>query len=236
MKFNIAICDDDSFYLTTTVNETKKYLSTHGISGKIYSSSDPNKILKEALSVEFTILIVDIKLNDINGIDVAKKINKISPETKIIYMTSHSGYLQDVYDSEHIYTILKPQLLDRLPKALGKAFSFILASEDQIITVNYKNRTSVIGVRSIMYLEKELRKMHFICTNESYESYYKTNEVLELLPKDIFVQAHRAYIVNITYIKQIVNNEIILINGTVLPIGRKYNKDLKQKIFNLATK
>ncbi|MDY5881603.1 MAG: hypothetical protein SPJ63_07635, partial [Oscillospiraceae bacterium] len=45
------------------------------------------------------------------------------PTSKIIFISSYSGYLMDVYETEHVYFVLKPNMEERLPAALQKALA-----------------------------------------------------------------------------------------------------------------
>lgn len=50
---------------------------------------------------------MDIELGKENGIDLALKVNEVTPYTQIIYITAYMQYVSDVYQSKHTYFIDK---------------------------------------------------------------------------------------------------------------------------------
>lgn len=46
-------------------------------------------------------------------------------------------------------------------------------------------------------------------------------------------RCHRAYAANLLYIRRVSRNELVLVEGTHLPVGRKYYSDLCQKFDEL---
>ena len=55
------------------------------------------------------------------------------------------------------------------------------------------------------------------------------NEISNKLPKQIFVQSHRCYIVNLMYIRHINGNLIYMSNGTELTVSRTYRNELMKR-------
>ena len=50
---------------------------------------------------------------EITGIDAAKQINLIQPSAQIIFISSYLEYFSDVYETEHLYFVLKSQMAQR---------------------------------------------------------------------------------------------------------------------------
>ena len=68
---------------------------------------------------------------------------------------------------------------------------------------------------------------------ENVIDYY---EKLENVEKDLddrgFKRCHRSYVINISKIKEFKSNEVKLLNGEVVPVGRKYKENLKEAFFD----
>ena len=67
------------------------------------------------------IAVLDICMDDMDGISLAKEINRLAPACRVIFLSSYAGYLMDAYEDEHIYYVLKSDEAARLPVALRKA-------------------------------------------------------------------------------------------------------------------
>ena len=119
----IGLCEDNEIQH----NQILSFLETislpkHTINS-FYKGNDLCNSIQEAMKDKepYDIVIMDIDLPDGNGIKFSKQINVFSPHTIIIYMTSYEDYVSDVYDTEHIYFILKKNYQKYLPHALSLA-------------------------------------------------------------------------------------------------------------------
>jgi DNA-binding NtrC family response regulator len=112
----ICIVDDDQ----RLCNTMKEVLSINGYNVDVAYSGQ--EIIDKIKNEAFKILILDIRLPDINGLDVYEKVKAIDPEVGVVFI---SGYASDENMSEIIrknnYIYLhKPFEPDDLIKMLGK--------------------------------------------------------------------------------------------------------------------
>ncbi|MBU1053230.1 MAG: response regulator [Proteobacteria bacterium] len=54
---------------------------------EIETFTDPNEAVKRFSEKLFNVLITDLKMKEMDGIDVLKLVKKVSPETKVIIIT-----------------------------------------------------------------------------------------------------------------------------------------------------
>lgn len=82
------------------------------------------------------IVITDIEMPNLNGIDMAKKIRKLSSNTQIIITTAYTSndYLIEAVNLRLIKYIVKPISLIKLNEALAECEEFL---EDSVITQRY---------------------------------------------------------------------------------------------------
>lgn len=62
-------------------------------------------------------------MGELDGISLAKEINRLAPACRVIFLSSYAGYLMDAYEAEHIYYVLKSDEAARLPVALRKRWA-----------------------------------------------------------------------------------------------------------------
>lgn len=72
--------------------------------------------------VEFALL--DIEMNGMNGVELAKELRKLYPKIIIVFVTSHSKYLKDFIDIKADYYVLKPYSKQDVEDALERALAF----------------------------------------------------------------------------------------------------------------
>ena len=115
----LAICEDNPSHYEIIHTILQKYPPgafeiTHFTSG--------DEFLRAAAEngCPYSIVLTDIDLGSdaVNGISLAEKINHISPDTQIIFISQYLQYATAVYETEHAYFIHKQQMEKYLPLAL----------------------------------------------------------------------------------------------------------------------
>lgn len=173
-----------------------------------------------------SLFFMDIVLNNDNGIEITKKINKKYQKSLIIYITGYIEFARDISDSEYCYFIYKPDLDVKLPKAINKAMKHIHSMQQQII-INHKGNTSIIDADNIYYFERNLRKTLIHLNDSTVVTYDNFDCLLKQIIYD-FHQCHRSFIVNFRKVKEYHRQFFILKNDVRIPISRAYEKEIKQ--------
>jgi len=114
----VLLIDDESGY----VNVLSNRLSKRGFDvGKAGSGSEAFQVLRKR---SFDVAILDLKMADMDGIEVLKILKKMAPEMVVIMLTghgsakaAHEGIRQGAYDY-----LMKPCELDDLIQKIMEAF------------------------------------------------------------------------------------------------------------------
>jgi len=219
----IAICDDDKKERERLVSFFHAYSLQTGISFSL-DHYENGFYLLDAIETgnTFDLIILDILMPGMNGIQTAKQIRLNNEAVKIIFLTSSSEFAVDSYAVGAYYYLLKPvdktlffEIIQRFLRTVnpkdaesiilhdGKSLKRILLSnivhcEVQQRTILYKlaNGTSIQTTGTLSELEREL--LHFA----------------------YFIKPHRSYLVNLRHIKEITKLEIITDLGTRIPLSR----------------
>lgn len=85
----IAICDDDRLHLSYTRKLTEKVLGGRSLS--ILEFGGANELLFKMDGTEYVpdIALLDIQMPGVDGIELAKQINRSAPECMIIFVSSY---------------------------------------------------------------------------------------------------------------------------------------------------
>ena len=122
MIYKIAICDDetiDTDYLCGLVEKWEAY-AKHTVQIKTFVSAEEFLFHYEEDKV-WHILLLDIEMGKINGVELAKKIRIKNKEVQIIFITGYNDYISDGYDVEALHYILKPVYKEKLYEVLSRA-------------------------------------------------------------------------------------------------------------------
>lgn len=230
----IGLCEDNEIQH----NQILSFLETislpkHSINS-FYKGNDLYNSIQEAMKEKepYDIVIMDIDLPDGNGIKFSKQINIFSPHTIIIYMTSYEDYVSDVYDTEHIYFILKKNYQKYLPHALSLANEALNKQRRASLKIFWNKEEYNILQKDIFYMERKLRTTFIVTPTHIYPTSEKLEDLLKRLG-ETFAMSHRSFIVNLKMVQEITKDSALLVNGTSIPISRSYYKALKDQVNNL---
>ena len=66
------------------------------------------------------ILFMDIEMSDENGIDLAMEVNRKWPKCQVVYLTNFWSYAMEVYETRHVYYIVKEKIRGKTAGCAGK--------------------------------------------------------------------------------------------------------------------
>jgi DNA-binding NtrC family response regulator len=118
-SFSVMILDDEPIVCDRLRSTLEK------INLDIETFTDPNEAIKRFAKKKFQVLVTDLKMKELDGIEVLKLVQKVSPETKVIIITGFAT-VEKAREALKIGAydfIAKPfklsQLRDLVVKALG---------------------------------------------------------------------------------------------------------------------
>ncbi len=226
---NIAVCDDNILFLNTFVEETKKVI---GDKHHIFSFKSAEELLKrieEYSEDSIDVIITDIELPGLSGLEMAKQIKEKYPRIQIIIVTNYTEYIQEAFLVEPVHYILKPIDYEKVKEALLRAEKAIEIGKRNTITISSKNKLVRVHCDEIKFVESYMRTIlvHEIKTNT--ELYMKLDEFSTLVPQ-YFIRTHKSYLVNMNMIKTISNNRIELFSGEIVPVAKVKYAEVKKQV------
>ena len=150
---NLAIIDDNQEYIEIVKNKLLQLELTYDVI--TYTNSQEYKYDLIKKRTNFDIVIMDIEIDELTGIDLAIETNRILPYCQIIYLTSYIQYVSDVYETEHIYYINKKDFDKYFPLAINKAIILTNKRNAEILTVSWNKVHYEIKEDKIIYIERQ---------------------------------------------------------------------------------
>lgn len=221
----IAICDDEKVDLEIINDLTTQLLNTLNIKFDIQKFNSGHKLLESTMS--FDLLLLDIEMDEINGIDIARNIRMYNREIKIIFITNSQNYLRVGYTVKADGYFIKP--IDKIE------FNYELSNviKDNIIDnkfiLNKRISPCKIYLNDIYYIEFKDRKTLVHMKDTLISTYLTIKEWNTLLNDYQFNQCHKAYIINLRHISKLKTDKVILTTGDEIVLSRKYKTEFKIK-------
>ena len=185
----IAVCDDDIADLECAVNMLHKIFTSQKIAYHIEKFMSANQMLENISRIDIGIL--DISMEELNGIKLGRKLKEKFPDVKLVYITSYEEYCMQVINEVHAFSFLcKPleydklelqilELLNQLPDSavessgkVPKEFKLQMKNwiHDLISTISTRGWNNVPDMTlSILYGKSGLKDMNQLITYQ-YEA------------------------------------------------------------------
>lgn len=227
----IGICDDSFAFL-----QQAKFIIEHwdGYAKDIKTEvfEDADTLIHAHTKHPFDIILLDIVMPLLNGMDAAKEIREADPTVKIVFLTTTAEYAVDSYTVKASNYLLKPVEPAKLFDCLQELISDI-ESTAKCITVKASDATHRILLSNIEFVESQGKHIVFSMSDgstlHSNQPLYTYENRLTL--DDGFFKCHRSYIVNIDNVSSYTAKEIITRSGCRIPIARNSSKDFEAAYF-----
>lgn len=226
MRCKIAICDDfeqDAKYIASAVNkwaEKERIL----LDVEVFPSAD-SLLFHYADHKDFDIMLLDIEMPSMSGIELAKKIRLENDAVQIIFITGYIDYISEGYDVAALHYLMKPLSEDKLSEVLNRAVLKIRKNEKSLFL-------SISGemVRILIYQIKYLEVQQNYVTVHAKKDYTvkKTLGEFESELDERFYRIGRSFIVNLSCIDKITKNSVHLSDGSVIPLPRGQYESLNK--------
>ena len=209
---NIGICEDELHYRVNIKDMLGDILSTYSINYKIYEFSSGEELLSN-YPKDLDILIMDIQMKIINGMDTARKIREFDQNLEIIFMTSFSEFMQEGYEVKAYRYILKPISERKISRNILPCINEIMKKKNNYLTINVKNYVDRIKIDSIVYIETDRPNILIYTNDNKYTTKMSISKIDKILREHGFFRCHNSYIVNLKLVESM--------NSNTLKIGEK---------------
>ncbi|MDD3169528.1 MAG: LytTR family DNA-binding domain-containing protein [Eubacteriales bacterium] len=217
----IAICDDDLGELTRISVLLNQYQAEKEPSFKYDVFSNPIDLLDAMKRKDYHILILDVLMPGLNGIEAAREIRGFDEEIKIIFLTSSKEFAVDSYAVDAHYYMLKPGTAQKLFPILDRIF---LESQRGEAALQIKTASGFtrIPFGRIEFLEIFSKKLRFHLADGAVKEFSGSLSDFEeeLLSREEFIKVHRSYIVNMASIFSLDPKALTTCARQVVPISR----------------
>ena len=225
----IAICDDELFFLEKIQKLLEEYLEKRELPYELHSFLSGEAFLEQCENnVKFDIVFLDISMEEIDGIQTAKRIRTFHTDTYIVFVTAFMDYALEGYKVNAVRYLMK----DTLAPAIEECMTAIL-QKMQIaqVTFPFLEGEKKLYTDNILYVESRGHKSIFHYMEEgavTYQIYDKLDNVERKLENCFFLRIHKSYLVNMKHIRKVSNYTAYLDTGEELPIPRLRFQTVKE--------
>lgn len=192
---NILIADDEA----PARNRMRDLLSEIENVAVVAEAKNGKEALNLALQTKPNLMLLDIRMPVMDGIEAAQHAQKLEPKPHIIFTTAFDAYAIKAFDLNAIDYLLKPIRLERLQTAINKAHALQpnqiaalkpLQKMRSHLSIHERGRVLLVPIETIIYLRAELKYV----TVRTAEREYLIEESLTNLETEFgerFIRLHR---------------------------------------------
>ena len=198
------------------------------LAGECEDAIQLNAMLK---TTQADLIFLDIEMPDMTGLEF---LSNLTNPPKVIIVSAYEQYALKGYEFDVVDYLLKPVPFDRFLKSVNRVHDLLQKKHQDnpdYIFVKSDKQLKKIRFADIQFIES-MENYVIIQTISSKETVYTTlKQIYESLPKDIFLQTHRSYIVNIEKVTAIDGNQLS-IPPHKIPVGRNFRDEVFNIILN----
>ena len=243
MTLNCIAVDDEplALGLVSKFIEQTPFLN---LVGKFSGAVDA---LKAIHSQKIDLIFLDIQMPDLNGIELARVLDKGADKPRIIFTTAYNQFALEGYKVDALDYLLKPFNYEEFLRAAQKALNYAelinkpaaaalvgTAAESEHADDNYlflkvEYQLVRIALDDILYIEglKDYVKVHLKGVEKAVLSLTSLKALEEKLPSKRFLRVHRSFIVALDKITTMTKNSL-QIGKMNIAVGDQYKEAFGQ--------
>lgn len=203
--------------------------------------SNPVELTKLLAEKKVDLVFLDIQMPAINGIEFLKMTQNLP---MVIITTAYPSYALEGFQLDVLDYLVKPITFSRFFKAVSKARDYhqLVHNASQSSTTEKKEQEDYFFIKcdykyekihfnEILYVESMQNYIVIYTVKGKYMTLLSLKSIEDKLMHKPFIRVHKSYLVSISKIESIENNDII-IQSFRIPISRNYQADVLEKVVN----
>lgn len=228
---NIAVIDDERVVRERVVDKVNSVLwdfeaevSSYGDAASFFSAMGRDK--------QFHIVISDIGMQGMNGIELGKHLKETCPDVYLIFLTSSADYAVESYMLDAYQYVLKCEMDTRFPEILQSVLKKVEGKIKNHIIVGNAIEQQKVCYEDILYIYKVkgTKYVAYVTDGETLRDRKTLEQVMMDAKHHMFVMIERGHAVNLRHVTKIRENILTLSNGDELEVSRTRIQEVREAI------
>lgn len=232
--FKVAICDDEKIFLDSIKPLLQEIFTENNISYSIEGFVHPQVLIQrvQQMPEAYDLVMLDIFMNEQNGIEIAKTLRKLEMNAIIVFVTVTKDFALKGYEVGAFRYLLKPVNKIQLKDILLRCYRKTYEKKENLLVFSLEGKIQRICQKEIEYIEVRGRGTVVYTKKAGIRTPYKISEMDKVLNSNSFIRCHQSFIVNLKYVDQIQRYEANLYTKNKVPISKTYYQKVKESFLN----
>lgn len=228
---NFAVCDDEPVMVKDILDRLSEYMAEKNRTPYRVRSFLNGRSLLES-GCDFDLIFLDIQMEQPDGMETAKRLRRQKRDSLLIFVTVLRECVFDAFEVEAYDYLIKPLDGGHFRKTMDRALRTLAQKTAKSIVIRHGNSCEVILLDRILYCEVQGRKIYIHQSDGTVTDYYDKLSQFERRVDGRFFKCHRSYLVNLDYVCGCNTGQVILSQGSTIPVSRLRERDLTQALLH----
>lgn len=190
------------------------------------------ELCKSLQTTHYDIIMLDVYMKEMDGIETAARIRSMGEETLIIFISEHDGRVKELFDFRTIAFLDKPLQIEKLESALKRACEILDKNHEETFIYRKNKIVKYVPVKDIIYFESKRNSVKIYTTKYEDFFYGTLSNVWERVQKTKqFIMPSKSFVFNLRYVELQANTLMLNSTSQVFNIGMKYKEDTANRYF-----
>lgn len=225
----IAVCDDENKICVNFRDKIISILKDINITAEVQIFDNAVCFFKELKQEKYHIVFLDIDMPNLSGLEIAEEMMNMINKPLLIFVTNQDALVYQSFQYHPFGFIRKGYFDDEIERIVISAIDTI-QMENYYYLFRSESETVRMDISDVIYFESCQNYVILYTKNASYR-YRETLTRIEIeLSSRGFIRIHKGFLINQEAVFRIGADEVTLLNGVSLPIGRTNKEAVKQNL------
>ena len=181
---------------------------------------------------KWDLVLMDVEMPGQNGIETARQLRRVNERATIIFITNYILYALEGYEVQAFRYLLKPIDAAQFEQVVGTALDEIHHRQTAYLQLKGRSEIIRLAIDELIYAETERGHLLLHTPAKVLECYSTMEKLEQELKQEAFFRCHSSFLVALEAVRQIEKQDVVLKDGTRVPVSKNRKKGMKQALTN----
>ena len=224
---HIAICEDDPADAAEIRHYLEQYFTHNGFIGDIDTFGSGEALMKVFSPGAFDVVFLDIHMSGMTGVEAARILRGGDPDCALVFITADPGHMPEGFALRVSSYVVKPITQEQMETALLQCRRVFLKNA-RYIEVKTGGQNVRIPLPKVLYVEMLDKAASINTADGVIRTYTPMEDIEKQLGGKPFLRCHRAYIVNMLHVADVLESDFLMSDGVKVPIRKNGMKEVRR--------